>query len=394
MITLQNLIIKIAELQKKHNYYILIAVVLITVFMVIGATRLEMQGDLSKEMPQELPIFKLNERISDKFGGQDIILVVLEVENNSNSKSAVNDLRDPRVITYLKDLEASLKQTTTIENAYSVGTFLQGYNFEDTTQVSNFLSRSPQTLDFYSKDYKLTAMYVTTDVGSGQDKIIATTNLITEKINSLSMPPGIKVTVTGNAPMSNTLLDILKKDAIFTLLLAALIILIILMITEKSIPKGLIVFTPLFFGIIWTIGTMGWLNIKLSVATVGIGAMILGLGVEYGVFMLSRYKEERDKGKTQLETLKIAVPSVGISIMGSATTTIVGFLALTSSVMPMLQHLGISLALGIFYCFLAALFIEPVIIIKMEEWEYHLANKLHERFAKMKASAKGDLDWV
>jgi hypothetical protein len=83
---------------------------------------------------------------------------------------------------------------------------------------------------------------------------------------------------------------------------------------------------------------------------------------------------------------------VGIGILGSATTTIVGFLALTLSVMPMLQHLGLSLALGIFYCLLAALFIEPVFIIKMEEWEYHFANRLHDKFAKMKESAKSDLE--
>lgn len=389
---IENALKELAEVQKKHNYYILVAVILITIFMVIGASKLQMQTDMSKEMPQDLPIFKLNDRITDKFGGQDTILVVLQVDDTSNSKEAITDLRDPKVITYLQELESSLTKETSIDGAYSVATYMEGYPINTKEQVITFIKNVPQTSSFYSKDYKVTAMYITTDLGTSEDRIISTTELINDKINSLSKPPGVKVMITGNAPMRVTLLEILKKDALFTLLLAALIILVILFITEKSIPKGLIVFTPLFFGVIWTVGTMGWVGLKLSVATVGIGAMILGLGVEYGVFMLSRYKEEREKGKSQLDTLKISVPSVGIGILGSATTTIVGFLALTLSVMPMLQHLGLSLALGIFYCLLAALFIEPVFIIKMEEWEYHFANRLHDKFAKMKESAKSDLE--
>jgi len=37
---------------------------------------------------------------------------------------------------------------------------------------------------------------------------------------------------------------------------------------------------------------MGWIGIKLSIATVGIGAMILGLGVEYGAFLLQGIKKK------------------------------------------------------------------------------------------------------
>lgn len=389
---LETFFTKVAELQKKHSYYILIAVAIITVFMIFGVTKLELEGDLNKEMPQDLPIFKLNDRIEDKFGGQDTIFVVLETDNKSNSKSAVNDLRDPRVLSYIQELESNLKQSTTIDNVYSVATFMQGMPFTTISQVSAFLEQVPQAKDFYNRDYTVTIMYIVTDIGAGQDKITEITNKINEEVHSLSEPPGVKVTITGNAPMSNTLIDILEKDALFTLLLAAIIILLILFITEKSITRGLVVFSPLFFGIVWTIGTMGWLGIKLSVATVGVGAMVLGLGVEYGVFMLSRYKEERGKGKTQLDTLRISVPSVGVSITGSSTTTIVGFLALTISVMPMLKHLGATLALGIFYSYLSALFIEPVIILKLEDIEYHLEKRMHELFSKMKTSTKGDLD--
>jgi predicted RND superfamily exporter protein len=88
------------------------------------------------------------------------------------------------------------------------------------------------------------------------------------------------------------ILDLLVKDAIFTLIIAAIIIFFLLIILQKSLTKAFLVFSPLVFGLVWTLGITGILNIKLSIATVGIGAMILGLGVEYGIFIVSRYKKK------------------------------------------------------------------------------------------------------
>jgi predicted RND superfamily exporter protein len=97
--------------------------------------------------------------------------------------------------------------------------------------------------------------------------------------------------------------------------------------------------------------------------------MLLGLGVEYGVFVVSRYKEERDKNFSQLDSLKTTVHGIGTAVIGSGLTTIVGFGVLSFATMPMIQHLGQTLALGIAYCLLAALFVNPVLILLVEDYE-------------------------
>ena len=79
---------------------------------------------------------------------------------------------------------------------------------------------------------------------------------------------------------------------------------------------------PLLLGLIWTLGTMGWLGIQISIPTAGIGAMILGLGVEYGVFMLTRYEEEKEhKRGRYLETNRsITRVSAGLRVVGQDRT--------------------------------------------------------------------------
>ncbi|PIN69562.1 hypothetical protein COV93_05020 [Candidatus Woesearchaeota archaeon CG11_big_fil_rev_8_21_14_0_20_43_8] len=205
-------------------------------------------------------------------------------------------------------------------------------------------------------------------------------------MKAYSSPAGVKIRFTGTPSIIVTIVTILGSDAIFTLILASIIILILLSVMQRSVTKGIVIFIPIFLGLIWTMGTLGWLDIAISFATAGLGAMILGLGVEYGIFMFTRYKEEKDRGLNQEEALLIAVPSIGSAVLGSGTTTIVGFLALTLSIMPMLQNLGLSLALGIFYCIISSLIIGPIIVIfeeDFEEWyNMHRFDKLSKKINK------------
>jgi hypothetical protein len=98
--------------------------------------------------------------------------------------------------------------------------------------------------------------------------------------------------------------------------------------------------------------------------------------------MHTRYVEERKKGNSQKESLEITVPSIGFAIIGSGMTTIVGFLALSFSIMPMLQDLGQSLALGIFYSLFIAVFIAPAIIVMFEDLEYNFFSRMQKESKK------------
>jgi len=81
--------------------------------------------------------------------------------------------------------------------------------------------------------------------------------------------------------------------------------------------------------------------------------------------------------------LRIAVSNIGASTFGSAATTTAAFLALTLSVMPMIQHLGQTLAMGIIFCWLAAAVVNPCFIVFEERVKARkLAKGLRKRVGK------------
>jgi predicted RND superfamily exporter protein len=366
---LQRSLIRLAEMQRKHARSLAVLAIIFTIILGIGLKDLTINSDFRKEMPTDLPIFALNDRIADKFGGEDMVVIAVQIDDSVDLKSAVRDIRDPRVIQSLIFLDEELRNEATIISVASPASLFRGNETVTPEEITKKLN-NPQANAFFSRNYKMAIMYITADIGSGEEQIQKFDKFIQNRIDHTPKPPGVKFGITGAPTLRMTIFDLLKSDAVFTLLVAATIILLLLFVMQHSYTHGILVFAPLSMGLIWTMGTLGWLGIPLSVATVGLSSMILGLGVEYGVFVLSRYKEERAKKNNQLDSMKTTVFGIGSAIIGSGMTTIVGFGVLSFSTVPMIQHLGQTLALGIAFCLLAALFVNPVFILLEEDYEY------------------------
>ena len=383
---------KLSVIQKRYRYIMLGLVLILLFISVFGASRIEFQGDFSKEMPQDLDIFKLNDRIREKFGGQDTIFILLRLRDDLSTRSLYDDIRDPRIMSYVSDLEKSLLEERVFERVISVAPIVNMIEQRNPPltkeKLIDFLEQSDASNSFFNHRNDLMIMIVNADVGSGQDRINQLTNLIENKIEAMSTPSGLEVIVTGSPSIISTVLDLLRRDSVYTLVVASIIIFGLLLITLQSLRRSVLVFLPLIIALTFTLGTMGWIDLNISVATAGLGAMVLGLGVEYGVFLLSRYNEEREKGLNQDDALRKTVSGIGSAIIGSGTTTIVGFLALTLSVMPLLQNLGLSLALGIFFSIFSTVLIFPSLIIIEEEFNYWYVEKSLSRFKRLSKKNK------
>ena len=362
--SLEKILKRMAQIQYKYHVHIVVVSLIITAFMAQGLSNVYMETNFDKMMPPDVPVFINVDKVDSRFGGSDLVLVVVELDYGTDMVNRPTDIRDPRVMRMLVELQEQLQAEPKIDRALSAGSFFPYGIPQSLSGVKTALAAIPGSDGMFNKDYSITLLYIYSNVGGGEKAVRSFTNLIQDNIDSVAKPPGVELTITGGPPLENTIAEVLWSDAVYTTFLAAAIILLLLIILQKSIYKGVLVFIPLLLGLIWTLGSMGHLDIPLSVATVAVGAMILGLGVEYGVFVVERYMEEREhKGKSQLDSITVAVPGVGTAILGSGITTMVGFGSLRLGIMPMMQDLGTTLALGIASCLVVALFVNPAFII-------------------------------
>lgn len=359
---------KVGELQARYPEAVVGLALIVTIIMAFGVPDISLQTDLSEELPEGVPVIELMEEVGAKFGDTDSIILLVSVDENTRAEDPVTDIRDPRVLEVVRKLDLRLSQESDISRTSSISTLLRRTGVPPSLERSKATWREVEGEEFYfNSDYSSTILYGYADLGSKNERIKELVAEVRRDIKAVPVPPGIEVTLTGQPLMSITLFDLLVNDATTTISLAALIIFMLLLITQRPYYfKAVLIFIPLVIALTWTMGTMGWFDIPLSIGTVGVGGMILGLGVEYGVFMVRRYQEIRGGGKNQVDTLGQLVPGVGLAITGSATTTMTGFLALLMASMPMIQHMGATLALGIFYSYVAAVMVNPALFVLSE----------------------------
>lgn len=113
---------------------------------------------------------------------------------------------------------------------------------------------------------------------------------------------------------------------------------------------------PAGLGLLWTAGAMATLGIPLTFFNVAVFPLILGIGVDDGIHIVSRYLEGGER------SLQRTLAAVGLPVVMTSATTVVGFGSLVLAVNPGLASLGAASSLGVGACLAAALLVVPALI--------------------------------
>ncbi len=105
---------------------------------------------------------------------------------------------------------------------------------------------------------------------------------------------------------------------------------------------------PVLTGLLVMFGGMAWLGLDLNLFNVIASILIIGLGVDYGIFMVCHAQQEVDTASTQ-------------AILVSGLTTLIGFGALVLAQHPALHSIGISVLLGISAAVPTAILVIPAL---------------------------------
>ncbi len=98
-------------------------------------------------------------------------------------------------------------------------------------------------------------------------------------------------------------------------------------------------------------------------ATTFLFTIMLGVGTDYAIFLMARYREERVEGHDRAKAVATSVTWSGESIATSATTVIIAFSAMTISTFTLLRSIGASLGFGVLIALLVSLTLIPSIVM-------------------------------
>jgi len=149
--------------------------------------------------------------------------------------------------------------------------------------------------------------------------------------------------------------DLILKGQISSLFLSIIIVIILVAVMFKNFIIGLIASVPILITAMVNFGAMGLLNVALGPTTALISSIAVGIGIDYAIHFIDRYKEYSIETGDKNETARLTMYNTGRAILFNAVVVIAGFLVLMFSMFPPNRQLGALVSLNMFSSFLGTL---------------------------------------
>jgi len=194
-------------------------------------------------------------------------------------------------------------------------------------------------------------------------------NILTKKIeNSIrryvktNFPEGYNVKIAGDTDMALAVNNLIVSSQIMSIIISLIAVFIIVSISYRSLVGGLFGVIPLSFALLINFGLMGFLGIKLDIATSMVASIAIGIGVDYTVHFLSRYHNERLKSDDLSVVTRNTLMTTGKAIIFNAISVAAGFAVLLFSNFNPLVNLGLLVSVTMITSSVASMTILPAML--------------------------------
>ena len=176
-------------------------------------------------------------------------------------------------------------------------------------------------------------------------------------------PDDLKIAVSGryrNAPeiKRSALADLGRTTALSLLLVFSLIVL------QFRGPRAfLLLVLPVAASVCWTLGIIGIVHATLNLISAFTLAVLAGLGIDFGVHMVTYYGAQRQRGLDARAAMEQTLRSLGVSMAAAAATTGCGFAALTAARFRGFSEMGALAGMGVLMALLAFLVLLPALVL-------------------------------
>lgn len=191
--------------------------------------------------------------------------------------------------------------------------------------------------------------------------------LVDQIRRDLDTPAGVSATFGGIAVIGVEAVAALSQNRGLMTFAALGAILIGLFLVYRNAVKALAPVLPILIAVGSSSVLLFFLGIKLNPLTAVSGPLIIAMGVDFTILLMSRYYEEREKGQSPREAMNTATLRIGRAITASGLTVIGGFGVLAFSDFPLLVDFGKVTALNMGLCLLSTLVVLPPLLVWADE---------------------------
>ena len=218
-----------------------------------------------------------------------------------------------------------------------------------------------------SNDGKAALVQVNLAGNQGQSLANQSVDSVRDIVAHTSPPPGVKVYVTGAAPLVTDQFEVGSKGTLKVTLITIAVIIIMLFFVYRSLATAILVLFTVMIeltasrGVVALLANSGLIGLS-TYSTNLLTLLVIAAGTDYAIFILGRYHEARYTGQDRRAAFYTMYRGTAHIILGSGLTVAGAVFCLTFTRLPYFQSLGIPAAIGVLVALMAALTLAPAVL--------------------------------
>jgi len=346
---------------------VLLVSLVLTLLMGTGIVFLRIDTNQENFFPHKHPVRQASEIINSKFGGSQTISVMIS-----------GDIKDPILMQRIDDLTQHLKGSEGVGGVFSISDVVremsmalyepaeEGYDMIPASsaaiaQMFELYNMSGDPDDFKQlMNFENTKAHLLVRLSKPDNKIVRD---LRDDIKSYTADFPARVTTGGYAIIMIDFAQKIINGQVSSLVFALITVLILLAVIFRSLKGGLIGSIPLAASIIIQFGVMGLTGVAIDAATALLSSIMIGVGVDFTIQFLWRYKTELTKAETRQEAISETYRTTGRSIVINGMSVMAGFSATFFSGFLSIRFFGYLTLLAIGSCLIYAIIVMPAFML-------------------------------
>lgn len=326
---------KIGKFIAKHKYLILVISLILLVPSAIGYVKTRINYDILSYLPKTLETVDGQDVMVDEFGMGAFSMVVVEGMDNKD----------------ILKLEEKMEAVDHVEEVLWYG---------DAMDISVPTDMLPSTLKDALFNGDATLMIALFDDTTSSDD---TMNAVEE----LRSVVGKQCYISGMAGVVTDIKNLSIAEMPVYVAIAAVLSFLVLCLTMDSFFVPVLFLFSIGVGIVYNLGSNIFLG-EISYITQALTAVLqLGVTMDYSIFLLSRYEENKKKANDRETAMADAIAATFTSVAGSSVTTVAGFAALMFMTFALGRDLGIVMIKGVIIGVICCVTLLPALILIFEK---------------------------
>ncbi|MCD4765448.1 MAG: hydrophobe/amphiphile efflux-3 (HAE3) family transporter, partial [Methanosarcinales archaeon] len=342
----------------RHPIFIVLLVIGVTFSSAAMYPKVDTLTDFYQYFPQDIQAIRFMEEMRDLTGGTDTISLVIRSDDITSRKTLQEMLT---LSDYLQAHEPAVIQTSSLASILS-----DDGSLPENQDIPHLIDEMDPAKRRKLVNYPYATLGVidlTIEHLDGK-RLDDTLNNIRSSIEFVQ--PDMDITITGEPLLNNEIGHTMTDGQIRMTLLSFVFVFLAMFLIFKSVVRAIIPMAPIIV-VIAISGALMWiLGIPQTTLSISTNSIILGLGVDYSIHIMHRYKEERENGAEPRDAIRTTISRIGKAIVTSGLTTAGGFAAMMLSPFPLMVWFGIIAFSSILMILLLTLTLLPALLILLD----------------------------